>query len=282
MPAGLAPFPSGWEYDEPPPAAVVARARQLLSDLWARGKGATRTEQTAGRWIVYRAEITRGNKRGVVAYRERRTSPTLAPPTAAQASQAKPAVPQVVLRAGRVYRCVSHLTSSTPFLERADMIAEIRRGVEAGGGSDVVVRRGPPLELAYTMRPERDVTLQTGVPITLQWGPLAATLVLVAAVDITPSQGAPPLPAPGVPGLPVSTPGASPLALPVLRRGAGIRPQAPSADVRTLQTRLGIPADGQFGGGTEAAVKAFQRARSLTADGIVGQKTWLALFSPRV
>jgi peptidoglycan hydrolase-like protein with peptidoglycan-binding domain len=65
----------------------------------------------------------------------------------------------------------------------------------------------------------------------------------------------------------------------VLRRGAGIRPQPPSADVRTLQTLLGITADGQFGGGTEAAVKAFQARRSLTADGIVGPNTWAALFA---
>jgi peptidoglycan hydrolase-like protein with peptidoglycan-binding domain len=65
----------------------------------------------------------------------------------------------------------------------------------------------------------------------------------------------------------------------VLRRGAGIRPQPPNKDVAMLQSRLGIAADGQFGAGTEAAVKAFQRKRSLTADGIVGPNTWTALFS---
>lgn len=35
--------------------------------------------------------------------------------------------------------------------------------------------------------------------------------------------------------------------------------------------------DGDFGPGTEGAVKTFQRARGLTVDGIVGQKTWGAL-----
>lgn len=65
----LPPFPSGWEYADPVTAAVKARAWQLLNELWARGEGSTRVEQTGGTWITYRAEITRGAKRGVVAYR---------------------------------------------------------------------------------------------------------------------------------------------------------------------------------------------------------------------
>ena len=38
-------------------------------------------------------------------------------------------------------------------------------------------------------------------------------------------------------------------------------------------------ADGIFGGNTESAVKAFQQANGLSADGIVGPKTWAALQS---
>ena len=49
------------------------------------------------------------------------------------------------------------------------------------------------------------------------------------------------------------------------------------ADVKTLQTKLGIKADGVFGKQTKAAVIAYQRSKNLIADGIVGAKTWATL-----
>jgi putative chitinase len=45
-------------------------------------------------------------------------------------------------------------------------------------------------------------------------------------------------------------------------------------DVKTLQAKLGLSADGSFGPNTEKAVKAWQSAHNLTADGIVGPATW--------
>ncbi|MCI8360015.1 MAG: N-acetylmuramoyl-L-alanine amidase [Clostridiales bacterium] len=56
-------------------------------------------------------------------------------------------------------------------------------------------------------------------------------------------------------------------------------------EVKDLQTRLiklgyscgSCGADGVYGAGTEAAVKAFQSANGLTADGKCGPKTWAAL-----
>ena len=38
-------------------------------------------------------------------------------------------------------------------------------------------------------------------------------------------------------------------------------------------------ADGKFGKQTEAAVKAFQKDNGLTADGVIGKKTWDALMN---
>lgn len=50
------------------------------------------------------------------------------------------------------------------------------------------------------------------------------------------------------------------------------------ADVKSLQTQLGIVADGVFGSVTEAAVMHYQRSHGLTADGIVGANTWNVLM----
>ena len=51
-----------------------------------------------------------------------------------------------------------------------------------------------------------------------------------------------------------------------------------SDDVKKLQAKLGLAADGIFGGGTEAKVKEWQAANGLAADGIVGEGTWSKMF----
>jgi len=56
-----------------------------------------------------------------------------------------------------------------------------------------------------------------------------------------------------------------------LRRGAA------GPLVKEVQKKLRVDADGIFGAGTEAAVRAFQRTRGMVPDGIVGPKTWAAL-----
>lgn len=52
------------------------------------------------------------------------------------------------------------------------------------------------------------------------------------------------------------------------------------SDVQSALTKAGFDpgkVDGKMGKKTKAAIKAFQRARDLTADGIVGEKTWSLL-----
>ena len=49
-------------------------------------------------------------------------------------------------------------------------------------------------------------------------------------------------------------------------------------DVKKLQVKLGVDPIGKFGPKTEAAVKAWQSSNGLTADGIVGDKTWSVIM----
>lgn len=72
---------------------------------------------------------------------------------------------------------------------------------------------------------------------------------------------------------PVVTPVLEPsgVARPTLRRGAT------GPLVALIQARLRVQGPPEFGPATEAALRAFQSAHGLTADGVVGPATWLAL-----
>jgi putative chitinase len=58
----------------------------------------------------------------------------------------------------------------------------------------------------------------------------------------------------------------------VLRKGAK------GDDVKRMQAKLGLAADGDFGPGTEAALRKWQSANGLTADGVAGPKTLAKLL----
>jgi hypothetical protein len=65
---------------------------------------------------------------------------------------------------------------------------------------------------------------------------------------------------------------------PVLRRGVPVSDAV--RELHDLLRRAGSdpePTDGDFGDGTDQAVKSFQRARGLADDGVVGRDTWAAL-----
>jgi hypothetical protein len=72
---------------------------------------------------------------------------------------------------------------------------------------------------------------------------------------------------------PVAAP--APAAVPTKPRLAGsLKRGSTGANVRYLQTVLGIKSDGQFGPITDRAVRAFQAAQGIKVDGIVGPITW--------
>jgi hypothetical protein len=58
---------------------------------------------------------------------------------------------------------------------------------------------------------------------------------------------------------------------PTLRRGAK------GEFVKQLQRKLKLAADGDFGPGTEAAARTFQREHGMVPDGIIGPKSWAKL-----
>ena len=49
-------------------------------------------------------------------------------------------------------------------------------------------------------------------------------------------------------------------------------------DVKAVQTKLGLPADGVFGPNTEQAVNDWQQSNGLVVDGVVGDATWCKMF----
>jgi peptidoglycan hydrolase-like protein with peptidoglycan-binding domain len=49
--------------------------------------------------------------------------------------------------------------------------------------------------------------------------------------------------------------------------------------VELIQSRLGIAKDGKFGNQTDSSVRSFQKTKGLVVDGIVGSKTWNAMFN---
>jgi hypothetical protein len=55
-----------------------------------------------------------------------------------------------------------------------------------------------------------------------------------------------------------------------------------TADVRSVQRRLGVPVDGVIGPKTRRAIKRFQRRKGLVPDGVVGPRTRRALGLPAV
>lgn len=326
VPDDLPKFPgAGWEYDEPPPSAVQVRAAQLVAPLWRQGKGSFRTEFTAGRWITYRAEIVRSGKHGVVAYRVKGTSTLKRPPgedepisRAPQSSapwslqsiltSASPGWPQAAPGARVAHIVAGRWYQWTVRVDAPPGMAEgIARGLAASGAVNIAVSTTPPYAVAYQLQAKQSIEVPLGVQLRLEINGVEASITFLDAREIkaptgpkVPIEKPPPgwvdvnvpAAAPAAPGdIPIATPtgtitARSPLDMPNLQIGAR------GEDVKIVQQKLGITADGIFGRQTQTAVIEFQRSKGLAPNlpteqlrargfGAVKQATWVALFGAR-
>jgi len=135
----------------------------------------------------------------------------------------------------------------------------------SGAGTFKVEKTGAQW-VVYQAAPTRaaDGTIKNGV-VAFTTSQQASSAPAVARPSVTPGESLPTDSA----TVPASTSTAH--RYPVLRKGSS----GPS--VVWLQQQLRVPADGSFGPATERAVKAFQSAHGLSADGVVGHDTWAAL-----
>ena len=314
VPASLPPFPgAGWQYDEPPPAAVVQRARQLVTELWGRGTGSHRIEQTAGRWIAYRAEVVKSGKKGVVAYRVKSgaanttlsrapapaaprapaprapapRAPAAAAPRAPAAAPAAPvSMPELLSTVlaqlatadgvevinGHTYRWKLEATGFSS-------VEPIATEMERLGAYDLKITPGDPIRVEFTLQAFRTTRIALNVWTAFVFGGVTYRMRFTDIYEVLP------LGQPISYQLPAGT-----RALPTLSRGMGTKPLPPNENVKLMQRKLGIEPDGQFGGGTETALKTFQAAQvqqrrsgwsADDIDGICGPKTWTALLEVR-
>lgn len=301
MPAGLPVFPgSGWEYDEPPPPSVQKRAQALVSTLWGKGSGAFKTELVGGRWITFRAEKVRSGKQGVVAYRVRiAKKPKPATSAQAPAAPAAPAMPAgtpvstgayVDVKQGHTYRWVVRVISDLKFED-----LQIAEGLKKLDATKIVIDRGPPLVVSFTLRALISkriyLNVRTGFPIgdKMVAGEMISIEEQLPEGILTSTE---PAAAPG--GAPAAAAPAQPLVLRDLKFGDGLAPAAPVEEVKIVQERLKVkPVDGRFGDGTRNAVIAFQVETGLAPKGVkleelrkrgfgaVKRATWEKLFSVR-
>jgi hypothetical protein len=160
MPEGLPPFPGpGWVPDSPPPPPVVSRAFVLLPQLWAQGQGASKTEQTAGRWITYVARMI-GTKKSVIAYRLASPAPVSTMPPVSVVPPHAAATPGAVLvstapapasPAGLPTLRLTHPNTKGPSVIHLQQRLGINTDGVFGSGTDAAVRA---FQQAHGLKPD--------------------------------------------------------------------------------------------------------------------------------
>lgn len=299
VPDGLPTFPgAGWEYDEPPPAAVQQRAAQLVAPLWRQGKGSNRTEYTAGRWITYRAEIVRSGKQGVVAYRLKGGS-TLKRPAPDQASAPRPpaaapasspwTLPTILastaaswpqpMAGGRVVNVVvGRWYQWTARVDGPEGMAEgIARGLASAGAVNIAVSTTPPYAVAWQILAKHPVAVPLGVQLRFDADGQEASITFLDGKEI---------PAPTGPKVPIKkgpverSPGWIDTTVPAGSPGATDIPiETPTGTIfakAEQRSPLEMP-DLKIGARGED-VKIVQRKLRIDDDGVFGKGTQTAVI----
>lgn len=117
---------------------------------------------------------------------------------------------------------------------------------------------GPATQSAVTAAQAKAGLAQTGIVDSPTWAVIEAQAFPLGPVPVTKQAAA-------------RSTELTPVKTTTLRRGAS------GLVVAALQRSLGIKADGLFGPGTLATVKAFQKARRLPVTGVVDTRTWNAV-----
>lgn len=168
----------------------------------------------------------------------------------------------------------------------ADFAEGLARGLAAAGAVRVVVRGGPPYQVAYELKAVASVTVPLGVAIRLAVGDVEATITFLSGQEIPEPPPPPAQPSKPKPAPPDKNPGQ--VSFPISQQ-RDLKQGDRGEDVKVVQRKLGIDADGIFGPKTRDAVIAFQREHGLAPDqplpqlrargfGAVKQATWRALF----
>lgn len=178
--------------------------------------------------------------------------------------------------AGHWYQWSARIDLLTDGPPTANLAADIARGLAAGGAVNVVVSGGPPYQVAYKMMAKSNATVPLGVAIKFNIEGTEGSITFLSGKETNAPPAPPKSPNPGQVSFPIS----SQRDLKLNDRGE---------DVKVVQSKLGIAADGIFGPKTRDAVIAFQREHGLAPDqplpqlrargfGAVKQATWRALF----
>lgn len=290
VPSDLPPFPgAGWEYDDPPPPDVVARAWQLVNPLWAQGAGAYKTEQTGGRWITYRAEIVAGGAKGVTAWRVRVGASSSPAPSASSAPRVSvPPFPTATLPPP-IPPMPQIPPPGAPQGSPAAVPAAYRTTAPTGSFQPFYV---PPAGGMTTTQIQIALNNAGAAPtlaVDGQYGNLTRAAVVGFQRDHGLLQDGKAGPAtqeklrPYLAGAPSTSPAAVPAAARATAPGPFVpvyQPPAGGMTVAQIQAALNaagalppLASDGKYGPATAAAVTAFQRSHGLAADGKAGPQT---------